>query len=173
MGPIEKSTRTLWKNKEYLEYGLLGYNGTYYDRWYNRFLTGYAQSFSKMSENQVQKLFNVTPGSNEAIALLEILNKFAYSFIKFTTDYKLNTGENMTDFMKEVVSKNPMFVDGEFMRDTNLQVNEWLTQVYNFEGYFDSVQMNMHILFVDAFLDSFIKECKMHNARVAARSAHI
>lgn len=171
--PLKKSTRTLWKNKEYLEYGLLGYNGTYYDRWYNRFLTGYAQSFSKMSENQVQKLFNVTPGSNEAIALLEILNKFAYSFIKFTTDYKLNTGENMTDFMKEVVSKNPMFVDGEFMRDTNLQVNEWLTQVYNFEGYFDSVQMNMHILFVDAFLDSFIKECKMHNARVAARSAHI
>ncbi|MGE7094505.1 hypothetical protein ACQKII_24380 [Lysinibacillus sp. NPDC048646] len=158
-------SRTIWKNRESLENGFLGYDGTYLDSWHIRFLFSYYRTFSKISKEKFEQLFKLDWESNEAIAIQETLNGFSYRFIKFR-DVNILNADNLTPLMKYIVYNNPNFNNIYGFKCTTKPIYQWLTKVYDFKKYYTDVQEGVYELFAEDFNTHFIYSCREHNQRV-------
>jgi|GEM_PF-5344630 len=161
-------SRTIWKNRQQLEEGFLGYDGTYFDSWRSRFLSGYNNAFSKIPQENIyyfEKLFDISWASNEATAIQETLNSFSKYFIDFTHKNVL-VQQNLTSFMKLIVHNNPMFNPTSGFTGYKKPIYLWLSEVYNFKNYYDDIKEDIYKLFLEKFFKYFILECREHNTRV-------
>ena len=164
--------RTEEANISRIKRGVLGYSGTYYDEWNDRFDSAYIKVFSKLSDSQVFEIFGVSHELNsECNAILRLFNQFIkrylgckkYKLSLFCTDGYWCDDCNIKDcFRKVLLSK----YKGEIQENASVRTS-WLSKVYNFNNKFDE---DFVIIFINKLKSEFIDECRDHNIRIISQN---
>lgn len=162
--------RTIGANRKRLEEDELGYDGTYLDSWQSRFNSGYNQVFSKISITDFEQLFKINQSTNESAAIQEILNQFSKYFLRFGNHIEHGNLNEHVKFKTIVVENNPEYMRNRKFYCSIRPIHLWLTNVYNFSGYFARVEKEIYDVVLNRFLKNFIKDCRDHNVRVLAKS---
>lgn len=161
--------RTIGANRKRLEEDELGYDGTYLDSWQSRFNSGYNQVFSKISGDDFELLFKINASTNESAAVQEILNQFSKYFLRFGNIIERGKMNKNSEFKTILVEKKPEYVKNQRFICSSRPIHGWLTNVYDFKGYFDSIESDIFNVVSNRFLDNFISDCRDHNVRILAK----
>ncbi|MCY6353636.1 hypothetical protein [Clostridium sp. ZS2-4] len=164
--------RTQEANITRIRKGELGYWGTYCDLWSQRFLTGYNEVFSKLSEDDVLNLFDANFSMEQTTPILKLFNEFSRYFIG-CKKLNLTTFTSYESHCKNCSIKNKCFKELLLNSYTENELSEeckdrvkWLNDRYNFDKRFEIISQKIYLKFKDTFLKEFINECRSHNARI-------
>lgn len=174
-----KTSRTNGANRKRLENGELGYDGTYSDSWSSKFYLAYNEVFSKISDDDFEKYFKINANTNERVAIQELLNRFSKYLLgcdknkkryRFINKSRCSSCNHEKGCLKTIiVNSNPKYDKATNKFNCNkTPVYSWLTEVYDFNAYFNKVSNDIFNIFMRKFNSDFISECREHNARIVA-----
>lgn len=172
-------SRTNGANRKRLENGELGYDGTYSDSWSSKFYLAYNEVFSKISDDDFEKYFKINANTNERVAIQELLNRFSKYLLgcdknkkryRFINKSRCSSCNHEKGCLKTIiVNSNPKYDKATNKFNCNkTPVYSWLTEVYDFNAYFNKVSNDIFNIFMRKFNSDFISECREHNARIVA-----
>lgn len=167
-----------WKtqdaNIDRIQDGILGYWGTYCDTWNQKFFEAYIKIFSKLSDEDFEKLFGIDSRLNQSATIRKLLNHFSNYFIgcrkydasKFMLHKDSCIGCAYKEFcFREVLMKS--YKPNELSQICNNRPN-WLNDRCNFDKRVNLILGDLCNLFINKFLSNFILDCKLHNARIVS-----